>query len=82
MKFGLYSINDSKTGFLQPRMDMNDASAMRSFGVDCKDLKVMNLNPADFDLYKIGVFDSDSGLIEPCIPPVFIASATGFMNEV
>lgn len=65
MKYGLYSMRDDLTGFLVPTADSNDSTAMRNFMFAIqKPDSVMNAKPQDFSLYKVGVFDSEIGIIE------------------
>lgn len=66
MKYSVYAVRDKKIGFLQPMLDANDQSAMRNFayGINNSD-QISNFAPKDFDLYKIGEFDSDTGKINP-----------------
>lgn len=70
MKYPLYCVRDNKVGF-QPQIlvEQNDASAIRgfSFAID-NPQGIMNYSPADFDLFKIGDFDVDTGKIESCVP--------------
>lgn len=60
----IYCIRDAKVGFLTPIVDENDASALRNFsyGVNKAD-NVMGFAPGDFQLYKIGSFDDETGKI-------------------
>lgn len=79
MTFGMYSIRDSLTGFMTPVLEQNDAAALRNFQMACdtypKDSgkSLMRWKPADFSLFKIGYFDSDSGLLTSITPPAYIA---------
>lgn len=74
MKYPVYSIRDSLTGFMTPTLDQNDASAMRNFRVACEQSgsSLMFNRPADFSLYRIGIFDTDTGSLTPVIPPEVI----------
>lgn len=77
MDFGIYSVRDSKTGFMAPTVDPNDDAAARNFfhAVSVSE-GILFTYASDFDLYKLGVFDSDSGAIIPCVPPLFIAAGS------
>lgn len=73
MKFPVYSIRDVHTGFMQPTVDTNDASASRNFGhAVMQSTSLMNSHPKDYALYHIGEFDSDTGEITPCLPELVI----------
>lgn len=64
MIVGVYSVKDLKTTFLAPTFDMYDESAIRQFehNVMLPD-GIFNSHAADFQLYKIGEFDTDSAII-------------------
>lgn len=81
MKFNVYSIRDSKTGFLSPTFEVNDAVAMRNFehAVVNSD-SVLFSHARDFDLYKIGTFDSDTGKILPLELPIILCSGSSCMR--
>lgn len=72
MKYGIYSVRDRLTGFFQPTVEVNDQSAYRNFEhVILSGDSLMSSHSADYDLAKIGWFDSDSGRID-AIDPVEI----------
>lgn len=77
MLYNVYSIRDSKTGFMSPLVDVNHEAAMRNFfhSVMHAD-SVLRSFASDFSLYMVAAFDSDSGRMEPCDVPVYIASAS------
>ena len=74
MKWNLYSIRDTKSTYMSPVTGNNDAQAMRSFRAGMRDVAEFAVSPGDFELYRIGVFDVDSGVITPWVPPVWICS--------
>lgn len=62
MIYGIYSIRDSKTGFLSLMLDQNDNSAMRNFQHACANAQSLFFtHAADYDLCKLGSFDSSTG---------------------
>lgn len=67
MKYGLYSIRDLLTGFTGVSVDINDASARRNFAhaVNRSD-SLFNSHPEHYVLYKVGEFDSETGVIISC----------------
>lgn len=81
MKFSAYSIRDSKTGFLSPTFEVNDQVAMRNFShaVSNSD-SVLFSHARDFDLYKIGTFDTDTGRLMPIEVPVLIMSGSSVLK--
>lgn len=69
MKYNVYSVRDVKTGWLPPTYDISDISAQRNFAFAVNnESSIMSFAPSDFSLYCIGVFDTDSGEIEGCVP--------------
>ena len=72
MKYSLYSIRDLKVGYSIPQADQNDATAMRGFAFAVNNEEsIMNFEPKDYQLFKIGEFDVDTGKLKP-ITPVLI----------
>ena len=82
MIYGLYAIKDEKIGFLQVMQDTNDNTALRNFqfAMTRKDT-MYNGFKHDFKLYKVGEFDSVSGVIHAA-DPMLISSADQFVEEV
>ena len=81
MKYGIYSIRDSKTGFYPPMTDQSDQSAIRNFSYAVNNEGVMNYSPKDFDLYRLGEFDTEDGTIESLKVPEFMVSGTSVFTE-
>lgn len=77
MIFGIYSIRDVKSGFMQPTVEMNDAIAHRNFAhaVQNSD-SVLFSHFKDFALYRIGSFDSEHGAVVPYELPTLISEAS------
>lgn len=75
MIISIYSINDALNGFANPTLQNNDAAAMRSFAEVFKDV----YSPADYSLWKIGKFDTETGELIPDVPSV-ICRATDFVK--
>lgn len=64
MIYGMYAIRDTKAGFGQPIIEANNAVAMRNFYNAFVDKNsVLFNNKKDFDLFKIGEYDSELGLV-------------------
>ena len=65
MKYGMYCVKDLKTGYIPPTFDYNDESAIRNFEHACsKTESLFFTHPADYQLWCVGYFDSDTGVIE------------------
>lgn len=81
MVFGVYSIRDKYTGFMQPSLDVNDSAAIRNFAnalSNANDGSIMAYKPSDFDLYKLATFDSEKGTFETMVPEFLVAGAVAF----
>lgn len=85
MKKRMYCVRDNKVSFWSPQEDQNDQSAIRNFGYLLTHNDMIMYAPQDYDLYFVGTFDSDSGVMEPVTPIQFIASGAsvfgGLNNE-
>lgn len=65
MKYGCYVIKDIKAGYLTPMFDQNDATAMRNFQRATMNTQdVLYSHGSDFELYRIGEYDTDTGIIK------------------
>lgn len=73
MIYPIYSIRDVHTGFLAPQVDTNDAAAIRNFEHAITQTEgLMHSHPKDFDLFKIGSFDTENGQLDLIWPLVLI----------
>lgn len=67
MIYGMYAIRDLKTGFLNISLEQNDNSAIRNFEHACMNSdSLFYTHGSDYSLYRIGTFDTDTGLVSPC----------------
>lgn len=66
----VYSIYDAGADvYLQPFFQPADAAAIRIFSKMCTDENSsLSIKPDDFTLYNIGVFDDETGSLEPREP--------------
>lgn len=60
--------------FMPPVCETSEATAIRNFAYGINNSGIMNFAPKDFDLWKIGKFDTEKGTIEPEKVPVIITS--------
>lgn len=82
MLYNVYSVYDVKTGYNTPFTDVNDDSAARGFGYAFKNgNNIYNYAPEDFRLYRIGTYDSDTGVLNACVPQ-FVCEASSFVRGV
>lgn len=65
---------------MPPQCDQNDQTAIRGFAYAINNNNVMNFSPKDYDLYKVGEFDVDKGVINALKVPVLIASGVNVIN--
>ena len=80
MILNLYAMKDKKTGFLNPQIDTNHASAKRNFQLGLATARgdsIMAFAPEDFELYYLGEFDNKTGQVsQPTIPEFLIDGAS------
>lgn len=81
MKFGVYSIRDSKTGFMAPTVEVNDQVALRNFShAIMQSESILFTHAGDFELFKVGEFDSDTGYVDAIVPIVHIAAGGAILK--
>lgn len=81
MEYELYIIYDAATNMYGvPMAQQNDAEAMRSFAHECmKEESIWHSHPADFILYKVGTYFTNTGEIIANTPER-VCAATDFVN--
>lgn len=82
MKYPIYSYRDKKVGFMPPQCEQSEQAAVRgfSYGVNGNS-GIMNFAPADYDLYKVGEFDTESGQVTACLPEFIVNGASVFAED-
>lgn len=81
MKFNIYAVRDVKVGFQSITVQPNDPVAARSFeSTVINSDSILFTHAQDFALYRIGTWDSDTGLIEPENLPVLILEAASCLK--
>lgn len=75
MVIPIYTVQDALVGFQVITMMNNDAFAMRSFAENFSEVK----NPSDYSLWRVGTFDTDTGIINSEVPTV-VCRATDFVK--
>ena len=73
MIIGVYCVKDEKQGFLSPSFDLYDSLAIRGFSYSLSQQGIMSFAPEDYSLWKLGTFDTDTGLSS--MDPQLIISA-------
>lgn len=68
LKVGIYSIKDDLAGFMNPFCEHSNEGAERQLELLCKkDGTLFGLHPEQFNLFKIGVLDTETGDIDVCM---------------
>lgn len=81
MKYPVYSYRDRLVGFGTPVLDQSDASAIRGFAYAVSNREgIMNFSPADYELYKCGEFDTDTGRLIPKDIPELVCTGLNAME--
>lgn len=78
-----YALKDVKSGFSDPCTQPNDAVAARSFERQIPHMSdELGIPVSDFQLWRIGQFDVDSGMLIPGTPELILDGATLFRKDV
>lgn len=82
MHLFMYSIYDSAScAYMRPFYAQTDGMATRSFGDIAQDANhEIGKHPADYTLFKVGIFDDNTGEIVP-MAPERIASALELVSQ-
>lgn len=74
MTLGVYAMRDLKTEFISPVCSANDEVARRNFeSAISQSQDVLFTHREDFQLFKIGSFNTESGVLTPEKLPILIA---------
>lgn len=78
MQMTLYAIRDiAAEKFFAPQAEYNDTTAIRWFGELINNgTGPLNYQPKDFDLYEVGSFDTEKGVIMSVAPIRRVVSGT------
>jgi hypothetical protein len=77
MKMNIYAIRDVHTGFMSPAIDQNDACSVRNFRhASMNHDSLMYSHTKDYDLFCIGEYETETGVITPCIPRLVVAGSS------
>ena len=82
MIYGIYAIRDAKTAFMPATVDFNNDAAIRNFEHACKVAdSLMASHPADYSLWCLGSYNTDTGVISAEDVPVQIADASSILRK-
>lgn len=78
----IVSVRDSAmASYHRPFSVPTPAAAVRMFGDEVsRDGSEMQRHPSDYELWHLGHFDDDSGVITPLVPPAMLARAKDFIS--
>lgn len=78
----LYSIKDTKIGYMAPFIQQNNAVAIRTFKNmrNASQPNAVNTNPEDKELWELGIYDEETGEIKPNL--VFIGKAEDYVEPI
>lgn len=83
MKYPVYAIRDLKSNFLPPQVEQNEDTAKRNFAfmVSNGNSNVYSFAPGDFQLFKVGEFNSATGTLVPVNPIEFIVDGSSVVGD-
>lgn len=85
MKHGVYATRDTCVGsFLLPMYFQNDAGAVRALGDVVNKPSQDNMyyqHPEHFQLYELGCFDDETGILEPLSAPRFVVDCQSLVRQ-
>lgn len=77
MIYGVYSILDRLTGYMQLTVEFSDQSAARNFEhASMNDSSLFHSHFEDYSLCKVGTFDSESGVIHSFDHPQVVVTGS------
>lgn len=68
MKLSMYCMKDELNGFTCPIPLPNDEIAGRYLKDQANENPTIKNSPEHFSIWKVGEFDSETGLFDPCTP--------------
>lgn len=77
----MYSICDKCTDYVFPFPAYSDQAAIRNFGVEMNSNPIAKEHPADFDLFKVGEFDTHTGTVQAYVPNQMVTSGINVVKR-
>lgn len=82
MIYGLFAIKDTKSEFFKPFTHFNEQTALREFGLMVNNkANAISDNPADYELWRVGQYDTTTGTIVPQTEFIVNAMSVKKVNE-
>lgn len=79
--FLMYAIRDKIAEvFGEITIDINDATAKRNFAYRMQNNSNMQFSASDLELYRIGEFEANKGIIVPVQPAVLVCRGDEVLN--
>lgn len=84
MILGMYAIYDKMVGYMIPSFCQNDQLAIRNFEIDitAPEARAINVHPEDFNLQKIGTYDTETGVLLPTTPTILVDAGSFVRKEI
>lgn len=82
MKTKLYSYRDNLVGFGPVMVENNEQTAVRGFSYAVNNASgMMGFSPKDYDLFYIGEFDTDTGVIVSAPVPALVVNGSSVYGD-
>ena len=81
MKLLMYSICDKATSYIFPFPAYSDQAAIRNFATEINSNPMAKDNPQDFELFCVGEFDMETGMIDAYVPNKHISSGNSVVRK-
>ena len=81
MKLLMYSICDKQTSYIFPFPAYSDPAAVRNFAAEINNNQISKDNPGDFDLFCVGEFDTETGIVEGYVPSKHVSSGMNVIKR-
>lgn len=77
----LYAMKDELTGFMSPLAEVNDDVALRNWKYAVFESSSIKAAPADYALYMLGAYDTETGMIIPEKVPKCLLRANSIVKK-
>lgn len=84
MIYPVYALRDNAAhAFLAPTLNSSDDAARRDLAraVSTDTSGMIGFKPSDFDLYRIGSFDTETAAMTPMSPIVLVVNAAALLGD-
>lgn len=81
MKLLMFSICDKQTSYIFPFPAQTEQAAIRNFSVEINNNPMAKANPQDFELFCVGEFDMESGIVKAYTPNKHVVSGMSVVRK-